>query len=181
MISKFNKNNFHNYTFCVWNQVDLDEIKNLKISFKSKSGSAYIITKNGVFRISNHWGRVANCRWKLQSSTNYKNQNTVIGFANWNDFYQIDDTSKLYFIKVNFDEKSVDYLHKDSNLYDQKAIVRTAIETSKIIKIITVLLKETSWAKHLVFQDFDQFQKEIINELIYTDKTFIEIKRKFLQ
>jgi len=35
--------------------------------FTSKTGSKYIATENGdLYRLSNHWGAVASCRWSLE-------------------------------------------------------------------------------------------------------------------
>lgn len=177
----YNKNNFHNSTFCIWKEVPSDEIKEFKISYKSKSGSNYIFNEKGVFRISNHWGRTANCRWRLMSLSNYKNQNTTVGFAKWNEFFPNDDVSKLYFIKVNFDTKTVNFYHKDSTEYDGKAVLRNVSATPKVIQNIKIILNESSWAKHLQFDNFEELQKEIISELIYSDKSFVEIKRKYIK
>ena len=52
MTKSYNKYNFHNHTFCIWNEVDFDKIKELKINYKSKSGSSYIFTEIGVYRIN---------------------------------------------------------------------------------------------------------------------------------
>lgn len=160
--------------------MSLDVIKDLKISFKSKSGSTYITTNIGIYRISNHWGRVANCRWRLDALSDYKNQNTAVGFAKWSDFYPINETSKLYFIKVNFEDNTAEFFHKNSIDYYGKATLRTSSETTKIIKIIKTMLNETSWSKYYEFENYQQLQRELISELIYTEKTFIEIRRKFL-
>ena len=112
--------------------------------------------------------------------SNYKNQNTTVGFAYWTDFYPNDDVSKLYFIKVNFEEKTVDFFHKDSSEYDEKAILRNGNATSKVIQNVKMILNDTSWAKHLNYANFQELQQEIISELIYSDKSLIEIKRKFV-
>ncbi len=53
----------------------------------------------------NHWGGVANFRWKLIVDKKYKNQQTVNGFANWTDFYPINSTEKIFFIEVNFKDE----------------------------------------------------------------------------
>lgn len=179
-LKTYNKHNFHNSTFCIWREVFYDQIKGLKISYKSKSGSQYIFNEAGVYRISNHWGRAANCRWRLLPLSDFKNQNTTIGFAKWSDFYPNDDVSKLYYVLVNFDERVVDIFHKDSNDYDGKAVLRSGSATSKIIQNIKIILNETSWAKHLIYDDYEELQRKIISELIYTDKSFVEIKRKFV-
>lgn len=180
MTKSYNKYNFHNHTFCIWNEVDFDEIKELKINYKSKSGSSYIFTEIGVYRISNHWGRASNCRWRLNSSVNYKNQKETVGFAKWIDFLPNDETSKLFFITINFEIKLVDFFHKNSSEYDGKAILRNANQTSKVIQNIKIVLNETSWAKHLKFEDLDVLRNEICLELINSEKSLVEIKRNFI-
>ena len=180
MTKSYNKYNFHNQTFCIWNEVDFDEIKEFKFNYKSKSGSSYIFTEIGVYRISNHWGRVSNCRWRLNSSTNYKNQKATVGFAKWINFLPNDEVSKLFFIKVNFETNKVDFFHKESNDYDGKAILRNANQTSKVIQNIKIVLIEITWSKHLQFEDLDILRKEICLELINSEQSLVEIKRKFI-
>ena len=179
MLPLYNKYNFHNGTFCIWNQVDIELIKNLKINYKSKSGSSYVFVDEGIYRISNHWGRISNCRWKLNSNSNYKNQSTTVGFAKWNDFFINDETSKLFFIKVDFDNKSVAFSHKNSEDYDGKAIVRNAKETSKIIQTIKIILNKKSWSTHLNYDNFEELQKEIIYKLINSERSFLAIKQDY--
>lgn len=180
MTGKYNKRNFHNQTFCIWNEVHLSEIQDLKINYKSKSGSAYIFNDEGVFRISNHWGRASNCRWRLISTANYKNQNTTVGFAKWSDFLPNDEISKLFFVKIDFQTNEVNFYHKDAEEYDGKAILRNANNTAKTIKNLKMILNETSWAKHLNYGDLDILRKEICAELLNSDKSMVEIKRRFI-
>lgn len=175
----YSKNNFHKHTFCLWQEVPLSEIENLDKNHSSKSGSDYIFIEKGVYRISNHWGRVSNCRWKLVSTGNYKNQQIKVGFASWNNFFPNDETSKLYYIQVDFKTKGVDFFHKNDLNYGGKSICRTANETSKTIKTIKEILTETSWSNYLKFNDLEVLRNEIINELIFTDKNFLEIKKNY--
>ena len=183
MLNKtFHKYNFHKHTFCIFKEVDSSEISTLKLNFKSKSGSSYYFTENGVYRLSNHWSRVANCKWRIinnNNNPNIKNQDrTKLGFAKWTDFYQDDDYEKLYFIEVNYDLKEVNYFHKNSSNFKNQ-LIRTASETTKIIKQIRILLGETVWAKHFT-QDIHLLRKKIISELISSNSSLQEIKRKFL-
>jgi len=100
----YNKNNFHSHTFCIFQEVGLEELQNLSLNYKSKSGSCYYFTKTGVYRLSNHWGRAANCKWRLINDKDNINSNrTKLGYANWSDFYPDNDYEKLYFIKVDYD------------------------------------------------------------------------------
>lgn len=99
MTSKiYNKTNFHQHTFCVFQEVLLVEIQNLNPNYKSKSGSSYYFLEMGVFRLSNHWGRAANCKWRLESNTTQSTNRTRLGFANWTSFHNDNDIEKLYFI-----------------------------------------------------------------------------------
>jgi len=176
----YTKINFHSHTFCIWNEVPIEEIKDLKINYTSKTGSKYLFTPEGLYRIANHWGRVSNCHWRLIPLAEFKNQNTTVAFARWIDFYSNDDTSKLFYIRVNAVSCEVNFYHKQSLKYNEKVILRNAKETAKIIKTIKEILSDNSWAKHIKYQDLDVLRNEIILELIKTEKTIIEIKRKYL-
>ena len=181
----YTKLNFHKHTFCLWREVSFAEIENLQLNHKSKSGSDYVFTEVGVYRISNHWGRAANCRWRLIADKNFKSQQTKVGFANWTDFYPNDESSKLFFIKVDFSPETsgeeVNFYHKLSPDYEPKYVLRNASETAKIIKIIKEILTKTAWSKHLQFDDLDKLRKEIVEQLITTEKSFLEVKKEYLE
>jgi hypothetical protein len=176
----YTKLNFHSYTFCIWKEVLFSEINGLKINYKSQSGSEYIFTANGLYRISNHWGRVANCHWRLIPLAQFKSQNNIVGFAKWTDFYSNDDTSKLFFIKLDLETKEVNFYHKLSIENQEKVILRNAKETAKTIQTIKQVLNESDWAKYLQYDDLEVLRKEIVNELVNTEKTFLEIKKAYL-
>jgi hypothetical protein len=175
----YNKLNFHKYTFCLWREVSFAEIEKLPLSHKSKSGSGYIFTEVGVYRISNHWGRAANCRWRLIADENFKSQQTKVGFAHWTDFYPNDETSKLFFIKVDLVLKDVNFHHKLSPDYEPKYVLRNASETAKTIKTIKEILTETAWAKHLTYDSIENLRKEIVHKLITTKTSFLDLKKQF--
>lgn len=180
----YTKLNFHKHTFCLWREVSFAEIENLPLNHKSKSGSGYIFTEVGVYRISNHWGRAANCRWRLIANENFKSQQTKVGFANWIDFYPNDEISKLFFVKVDFSPetsgKDVNFYHKLSPEYEEKYVLRNASETAKTIKVIKEILTETAWSKHLQFDDLEVLRKEIVEQLITTEKSFLEVKKFYI-
>jgi hypothetical protein len=104
----FNRTNFHAHTFCEFREVDVLPESINKPNFQSKSGSTYYFTEEGVYRSSNHWGRAANCRWRLisQSIAKVNNSQTRIGFAKWTDFYPNNDTDALFYIVVDFETTS---------------------------------------------------------------------------
>lgn len=156
------------------------EINALKISYTSQSGSQYIFTPEGLYRISNHWGRVANCHWRLIPINNFKSQHSIVGFANWSDFYSNDDTSKLFFIKVDSETQEVNFYHKHGLENNEKVILRNAKETAKTIRTIKQVLTENDWAKYLKFDNLEVLRKEIVSELIDSEKSFLEIKKMHL-
>ena len=176
----YTKLNFHSYTFCIWKEVLFSEISALKISYKTQSGSEYIFTFEGLYRISNHWGRVANCHWRLIPLTQFKNQDIIVGFANWTDFYSNDDTSKLFFIKVDSEKREVNFYHKLSLENQEKVVLRNAKETAKTMQTIKKVLEETNWAKYLQYADLEVLRREIIEELVNSEKNFLEIKKQYL-
>ena len=176
----YNKLNFHSHTFCIWKEVLFNEINNQKISYKSKSGSQYIFSSDGLYRISNHWGRVANCHWRLIPLDEFKSQKTIVGFANWTDFYSNNDNSKLFFIKVDFETNEVNFYHKLSLENQEKVVLRNAKETAKTIQTIKQVLTEDNWAKYLKYDDLDILRKEILNELVNSANSFLVIKKKYL-
>ncbi len=135
----------------------------------------YFYTEKGVYRKSNHWGRVANCRWKLISNENYKTQNTVIGFAKWRDFYPINSTEKQFFIEVNFEKKSAKLKPKKNN---STTFLFSFSEAQKKTRQINHLLKNDNWAQHFDIP-LEDLQQKIITKFINSNKTLQEIKRSF--
>ena len=170
-------NSFKN-TFCVFHEVLLSEVEGLKIQFESKAGSTYYYTEVGMYRVSNHWGRLANSKWRLVAMEPETPSKTKIGFATWNEFYPDNAEEKLYYIDADFDKNTVTYQHKKNPKFDNKAILRTSFETTKRIKQIRNLQQLTSWAKYFDCDNIDDLRKQIITELIFTEKTLDEIKRE---
>jgi hypothetical protein len=148
-----------------------------KVDYVSKSGSSYYYTPFGMYRLSNHWGRLANSKWRLEQMMPETTSKMKLGFALWTDFYPDNTSEKLYYIEVDFDTKTVNYQHKNNPEYNQKAILRTSFETTKKIKQIRNLLNLISWAKHFDYTVLDDLRKQIITELIDTNKTLEDIKR----
>lgn len=182
MVNKiYKKHNFHKHTFCIWKEVLPVAIKDLKISYTSQSGSRYIFTADGLYRISNHWGRVANCHWRLIPLAEFKNQHNIVAFASWSDFYSNDDTSKLFFIRMDENTQEVNFYHKQSADESEHLIFRNAKDTAKAIRTIKEVLTETSWAKHLNYTDFEALRKKIVADLINTNHSFLEVKKQYLQ
>ncbi len=180
-IKIYNKSNFHRHTFCVFMEVELATIEGLKVDYKSKSGSSYYFTIEGVYRMSNHWGRAANCKWRLESSNPKSKSRTRIGYAPWNSFHADNDIDKLYFITVDFDKNTVFYSHKNAAISPEQAMLRTATETTKIIKQIRSLFDHDAWAKHFDSEDIVVIRKKIIEKLIQTNQSLQQIKSDLSQ
>ncbi|WP_313806950.1 hypothetical protein [Flavobacterium sp.] len=180
MNKTYTKYNFHKHTFCVFKEVSATEIESLKPNHTSKSGSSYYFTEEGVYRVSNHWGRAANCRWRLASDDKAVNQRTKIGYANWTDFHPNNEQENLFYIEWNKTTNEVTFQHKNNPKYQGKEMLRNASATSKTIKTIHEILSTESWAKHLTFDTMEELRKDIVEQLITTHESFIDIKRNYI-
>ena len=169
----YNKTNFFKHTFCEFSQIDDFDFPE-DTNYKSKSDSMYFYSDDGVYRKSNHWGRVANCRWKLVSNENYKNQNIVIGFAKWEDFYPINSSEKIFFIEVDFEKKSSKLQSKKGNSANY---VYTFSEAQFRIKQINYLFKDDKWVRYFD-KNIEDLYFEIISEFINSDKTLQQVKNE---
>jgi hypothetical protein len=170
-------------TFCVFHEVLPDRVEGMPVQYDSKSGSKYFYTKQGMYRLSNHWGRLANSKWRLEPMEHdcleARNESKFkVGFATWNAFYPDNAEEELYYLEAKYDKRTVNYQHKNNPNYDLKAILRTSFDTAKRIKQIRNLFELISWAKYFDYDDIDELRKEIIEELIFTNKTLEEIKRE---
>lgn len=174
ILKTYNQTNFFKHTFCEFRQIEDFEFPENK-NYKSKSESIYFYTDKGVYRKSNHWGRVANCRWKIISNENYKNQQVIIGFAEWVDFYPINSSEKIFFIEVNFNEKTTKIKSKREKSTHH---LFTFSEAQKRIKQITHLFKDDKWAKYFK-TEIKKLTFNVISEFISSEKTLLEIKMNF--
>lgn len=166
-----NKTNFFKHTFCEFTKVkDFEFPENTH--YKSKSNSFYFYTDKGVYRKSNHWGRVANCRWKLIANDNFKNQAYHAGFAKWTDFYPLNETEKQFYIAVDFKSKTVNFHHKETN---KEAFLFFAETAQKKVIQIRKLLLDDKWANYFD-EEISVLRKEIVFELINSNKSLQEIK-----
>lgn len=175
ILKTYNKNNFFKHTFCEFIKID-DFSFPKDTNYKSKSESYYFYTDKGVYRKSGHWGRVGNCRWKLLTDRDYKNQNTLTAFAKWSDFYPINSINKIFFITVNFNLKTA-IIQCDKNMSNKKLF--TFSDASKRLKQISHLFKEDKWAMYFE-QEIDELRFNIISEYINSDKTLREIKNNIV-
>ncbi|QTE23844.1 hypothetical protein [Polaribacter cellanae] len=167
----YNQTNFFKHTFCEFKQVNNFQFPE-NTNYKSKSESMYFYTEKGVYRKSNHWGRVANCRWKLIANATYKNQNIIIGFAKWRDFFPINSKEKIFYIEVNFEEKTAKLQPKKEKT---TAFLFSFSKAQQRIKQITHLFKDDKWAQYFDLE-IEELRFKIITDFINSDKTLQEIK-----
>ena len=168
-------------TFCIFKEVIKPAISSRKFDFESKSGSCYYFTQLGMYRRSNHWGRLAHSKWRLEPLDPESESKTKWGFAEWTDFHPDNATELLYYIEVDYSKGTVNYQHKNNPNYNSKAVLRTSFETTKKIKQIRNLLNLTSWASYFVYEDINELRQKIIEDLIYTNQTLEVIKREIQQ
>ncbi|MEX6626107.1 hypothetical protein [Tenacibaculum salmonis] len=173
---KFHKFNFFKYTYCEFESKEITFFDDKSAHYKSKSGSIYFYTKEGVYRYSNHWGRVANCRWKIKGVEEYKSQDYYVGFANWNDFYPLNNTDKVFYLNVNYTTKQVK-IQRLKNEDKSDYFLMTSEFAHQRLKQIQVLFKEYKWATYFE-QNIDVLREIIINKLITSTKTIQELKRE---
>lgn len=177
-VKTYTRNNFFKKTYCVFRGVHLREISRRKPNYRSESGSSYYYTKLGVYRLSNHWGRAAKCNWRLLSDLPAEIDDLRLGFAAWEDFREnLDAEEDAYYIAVDFKNQKVSYMHRDNPEYDQKAILRSADATRKLIKQIKNLLETHKWAKYYDYEDLDEFREEVVSRLINSNISLNELRR----
>lgn len=165
-------------TFCVFIEVDLSCIDELISDYQSESGSQYFYTEKGMYRLSNHWGRLANSKWRL-IDTGISISKTKVGFATWESFYPDNDFEEIYYLDWDKSSNEILYQHKMNPDYDNKAILRSSKETQKRLKNARNILELSNWAKYFD-NDINVLREKIINDLIYTELPLEEIKRKLL-
>lgn len=174
---KYHKFNFFKYTYCEFESWSIDFFKNKSAHYQSKSGSLYFYTDEGVYRYSNHWGRVANCRWKIKNIEDYKSQNYYVGFAKWSDFYPLNDYDKVFYIKVDFLLKQAKIQRINKNEGEKGCFLMTSILAHQRLKQINTLFKEHKWAQYFD-EDIEQLRKILITNLVTTTKTIQQLKRE---
>ena len=164
-------------TFCVFNELDCNLVSALTPNYQSEAGSKYYYAQGGMYRISNHWGRLANSKWRLIPLEPETGSKFKLGFATWDSFYPDNNDDLLYYIEVNYEDKTVTYQHKNNPNCPKNVFLRTAPQTSKRLKQIRNLFDLTNWSKYYD-GNIDDLRFFIISKLITTDKTLEEIKRQ---
>ena len=172
----YTQHNFFKHTYCEFQEVSLAVFKDNPAHYKSKSDSLYHYTKDGVYRYADHWGRVANCRWKLNANSDYKSQQYHLGFAKWTDFCPLNNTDKLFFIEVDFKNQKVNFQHKQLAKKLPKQLF-TALEAQKRVGQIRKLFEDDKWAKYYDMP-INELRKKIVLLLITTTDTLQQVKKQ---
>ena len=84
-----NKDNYFKDTYAQWTEVTEKDLPKANPDYKSASGSEYWYTDKGVYRKSNHWGKVASCRWYLNDNVIQNETVYQIGYADFNNFQKM--------------------------------------------------------------------------------------------
>jgi len=87
------QHNYHIASAGTFVPVDSRPERRPDYSSKNRKGrvhNSYFYTSEGLYRVSDHWGRVAQCEWKLQGVVEEVDECTVgdgnlIGFISWKD------------------------------------------------------------------------------------------------
>jgi len=154
----------------------MDFFKEKKIHFKSKSGSYYFYSDEGVYRYSDHWGRVASCRWRIKGIDVYKNQCFYVGFTKWENFHPLNDVDKVYYIQVDLETKQAKILRLNSQENSTVYLMNAPLAHLRL-KQIQSLFKEYKWAKYMD-ADIDELRTIIVDRLINSNTTLDILKRE---
>lgn len=155
--------------------IQIEFFKQKSVHFKSKSGSLYFYTDEGVYRYSNHWGRVANCRWKISGVEDYKNQNHYVGYANWQDFFPLNTFEKNFYLEFDFNLKEPK-IYRINESDNSAHFLMTLDCALKRLKEIKTLFKEYKWALYFN-ENIDVLRKELVQNLINSDEDLRVLKQ----
>ncbi|MBA6156496.1 hypothetical protein H3Z83_08225 [Tenacibaculum sp. S7007] len=170
------KFNFFKYTYCEFESKKIDFFEGKSAHYQSKSGSLYFYADDGVYRYSNHWGRVANCRWKIKGVENYKSQNYYVGFAKWIDFYPLNDFDKVFYLEVDFNKQQA-RIKRIGSVANTDKFLMTSEFVHQRLKQIQTLFKEYKWAKYFD-DDIDVVRKKLILGLVTSNKAIQQLKQQ---
>ncbi|WP_445749469.1 hypothetical protein [Polaribacter sp.] len=171
----YNHTNFFKHTYCEFHVVENFEFPT-DSHFKSNSNSLYFYTKEGVFRKSNHWGRVANSHWKIIGNQQTKNQQNITGFASWDAFFPTNSSEKNFVIVVDFEQNSASLASKKNS---NNAPLFSFLEAQQKLKKIRELLQNDAWTNYFS-QDTKEIKQLVIDEFLNTSKSLQQIKQTFI-
>ena len=170
----YNHTNFFKHTFCEFQQVPFFEFPEDSF-FKSKSNSCYFYSEEGVYRKSNHWGKVANCQWKILPLKNYKNQQTIIGFASWDSFSPTNSSEKNFIIAVDFEQNPAAIQSKKNK---ETFPMFMFSEAQQKLKKIRELLQNDSWTRYFN-HDSKEIKQLVVHAFLNSTGSLQQIKQDF--
>lgn len=168
--------NFFKHTYCEFEQVGNDFFSNIKPHYTSKSGSNYFYTEEGVYRYSNHWGRVANCRWKISGIEDYKNQSYYVGYSNWLDFYPLNNFEKTFYLEWD-PENNIPKIYRIKEGSSSTGYLMTLEFAQKRLKQIKTLFKNYKWAQYYN-QDMAFVREKLIAKLMNSEESLQKLKQR---
>lgn len=171
----YSKLNFHKHTYCEYKIIDKDFFIDKPTHYKSKSGSQYYFTELGVYRYSNHWGRVGNCSWKINNVKDYKNQNYYIGYAGWKDFFPLNSSEKLFYLKVDFSTGKAKICIKKEHEISSRFLMNIDLATKRL-KEIKILFKDYKWATYYS-SNIELVRRQLVYKLLESDTSILELKQ----
>lgn len=173
-LKNYNHTNFFKHTFCEFQEVENFDFPK-DSHFKSNANSLYFYTKEGVYRKSNHWGRVANCHWKIIGKKHTKNQQSITGFATWDAFFPINSSEKNFVIVVDFYQNSASLASKKNS---NNAPLFSFLEAQQKLKKIRELLQNDAWTNYFS-QDTKEIKQLVVDAFLNSSKSLQQIKLDF--
>ena len=170
----YNHTNFFKHTYCEFQWVENFEFPE-NAHFKSNSNSTYYYTEKGVYRKSNHWGKVANCQWKILPLENYKNQQTIIGFATWDCFFPTISSEKNFIIAVDFNQNTATIQSKKNR---ETFPLFAFSEAQQKLKKIRELLQNDAWTRYYN-HDIKEIKQLVVHTFLNSSKSLQQIKQDF--
>jgi len=174
-LKSYHSFNFFKHTYCEFDKVGEDLFLENKEHFKSKSGSMYYYTEEGVYRYSNHWGRVSNCRWKISGIEDYKNQNYYVGYAKWLDFHPLNNFEKAFYIEVDPKNGEVKIYRIKDNTPAIHFLMTLAL-AQKRLKQIKLLFKNDRWSLYFS-ENIEIVRSQLITKLVNSEKPLQALKQ----
>ncbi len=171
----YHKFNYFKHTYCEFKKVEIDFFSKCEYHYKSKSGSLYFYTEEGVYRYSNHWGRVANCRWKISGIEAYKNQIYYVGYSNWIEFYPLNNSEKVHYVKTNVETEDLK-IQKATGKNDTTHFLMTLDFALLRLNQIKKLNKDFKWATYYN-ENIEVLRNKLIDKLINSDETLQVLKQ----
>ena len=96
------------------------------------------------------------------------------------------DAGRRFLTQSDVDKMNAYELQLDDQIKAQdftffnKSVELMDAATVKAETFYKEVLTETDWAKHLNFDDLEELRKEVVKDLVNSEKSFLDIKKKYL-